>query len=51
MRYVTMTPSGSHGNSYEAPEGTAGAEQAAQLAEADGYEVLDVMGEVLVIAE
>jgi hypothetical protein len=32
MRYVTMTPSGSTGNSYEAPGGTAGAEQAAQLA-------------------
>jgi hypothetical protein len=47
MKFRTMTPAGSTGNEYEASD----SEQAAQMAESDGYDVLDVMDDILVIAD
>jgi hypothetical protein len=46
QEYVTMTVDGGHGSSYWA----ASAEDAAKAAEADGYKVLDIMDNILVIA-
>lgn len=45
--YRTMTPGGIYGKAYPA----ATAEAATAAAEADGYEVLDVMDDLLVIPD
>ena len=43
--YQTMTTGGIYGQEYRAAD----VEAAAQLAEADGYEVLDIMDDLIVI--
>lgn len=45
--YRTMTVGGLYGKDYQAAD----AEAAATQAEADGYDVLDIMDEILVVAE
>jgi hypothetical protein len=47
MIYTVMSPSGWTGPSYERDD----PEEAAQAAEADGYEVIDVMDSTLVVPD
>ena len=47
MKYRTMTPSGLTGSEYVADD----AESAAQMAEKDGYDVVDIMDDILVIED
>jgi hypothetical protein len=47
VKFRTMTPSGLTGSEYEASD----AETAAQMAEKDGYEIVDIMDDILVIED
>jgi hypothetical protein len=47
MRYTVMSPDGMTGSSYEADD----PEVAAQMAEKDGYDILDISDNYLVVAD